>query len=92
MRSGPGPEDTGSTGVPTGPNGRFSSRVRGSASFRHFVSDTSGILVPKSYLRTMDNRTESAPQKAVARYKIDLSMWDRLGNKTSLQVLFDRAP
>lgn len=50
------------------------------------------ILVPKSYLRTMDNRTESAPLEAVARYKIDLSMWDRLGNKTSLQVLFDRAP
>lgn len=50
------------------------------------------IFVPKSYLRAQDNRTESAPLETVAHYKIDLSMWDRLGNKTSLQVLFDRAP
>lgn len=48
------------------------------------------VYVPRSLLRDQDNRVDGDALEPVTRYKLDLSMWDRIGNKTSLQVLFGR--
>lgn len=50
------------------------------------------VFVPSSLVRSTDAASTGAPTDSVTRYKVDLSMWDRLGNKTSLQIPFRRAP
>jgi hypothetical protein len=49
------------------------------------------VFVPPSLIKDFDGINNGTPTDSVSRYKIDLSMWDRLQNKTSLQILFDRA-
>ncbi|MEK7394914.1 MAG: hypothetical protein AAB214_20330 [Fibrobacterota bacterium] len=49
------------------------------------------VFVPPSLIKDFDGINNATPTDSVSRYKIDLSMWDRLQNKTSLQILFDRA-
>jgi len=49
------------------------------------------VFVPPSLIKDFDGVNNGTPTDSVSRYKIDLSMWDRLQNKTSLQILFDRA-
>jgi hypothetical protein len=50
------------------------------------------VFVPASLVKSTDAPSTGAPTDSVTRYKVDLSMWDRLGNKTSLQIPFLRAP
>lgn len=50
------------------------------------------VFVPASLVKSIDAPSAGAPTDSVTRYKVDLSMWDRLGNKTSLQIPFLRAP
>lgn len=50
------------------------------------------VFVPASLVKAADAASAGAPTDSVTRYKVDLSMWDRLGNKTSLQIPFLRAP